>query len=430
MTDAVLAIPEVLRPIAPIYNWLLTWFMPWGLALLFLTSMMENWPVVGFVTPGVVMIAAAAFLGSAVGVSPVVVGIVAVAGSIAGVLSAYLLGKRLGLDGLRGLIRWWNGLGHMPRFLRMNVQFVDDLHEYFQTHGKKTALAAQFAYGVKAFIPPVAGAANMPFAGFFAGSLAGSALYTAILAFAGWFLQKNAHLATKILSGMGGVGSVVFVLLVVFVLWALRRIALRRQARKGQFVPLETMTDVFKAAGTGAGADFAPISRFVALPSTNDFLKDQIAAGALTRADGRRVVIAEEQSAGRGQFDRGWVSPAGGLYMSILVWPARTSRDWAQLSMLTVEALATALAWSGVEDLHIKHPNDLYLRDGKLAGVLLESDAAAGWVVIGIGLNVARVEGLPVGAAATNDIIGATTDKLARRFLDEFAEDYLSWNGQ
>ncbi|MDR1413005.1 MAG: DedA family protein [Actinomycetes bacterium] len=228
-------LPAVLKPIAPVYLWVAQNFVPWGLILLFFSSAMENWLIIGLLTPGEILIVAGAFIASDIGVSLGIVLGVSVAGSTAGILVAYLLGRKLGVEGLQKLLVAWNGLPRLPRFLKLNRHLVDDLGEYFATHGAVTSFTARFAYGVKAFIPPVAGAAGMnPFA-FMATSLLGGALYTTLLIVAGWFLQRNVRLATTILKGLSTFGSVILVALVIFALLILRRIALRRQSRKGRF---------------------------------------------------------------------------------------------------------------------------------------------------------------------------------------------------
>jgi len=122
--------------------------------------------------------------------------------------------------------------------------------------------------------------------------------------------------------------------------------------------------------------------------STNTLLKDLAARGA---AEGT-IVIAEEQTAGRGRMGRAWLSPGhSNLYLSLLLRPAIKPDQAFVLTM--VMALATI---DGVEKVSglgpmIKWPNDLYVDGRKLGGILTElsvRDRAVEHVVLGLGLNV------------------------------------------
>jgi len=104
------------------------------------------------------------------------------------------------------------------------------------------------------------------------------------------------------------------------------------------------------------------------------------------------VFLAETQTAGRGRFDRPWVSPKNNIYCS-LTW--RFKKKMSEISGLSVkigEALQLALKNYGVkENIHIKLPNDLFFENKKLAGILIETftlDATHCIAVIGFGLNV------------------------------------------
>jgi BirA family biotin operon repressor/biotin-[acetyl-CoA-carboxylase] ligase len=118
--------------------------------------------------------------------------------------------------------------------------------------------------------------------------------------------------------------------------------------------------------------------------STNDRLRELAADGASPFT----VVIAEEQTAGRGRGGRRWDSPPGhGLWMSVLLRPA--SAEAGRLAPLLV-GLAACRAFERVADglsPGLKWPNDVLLDTRKAAGVLCES-APDGAVVAGIGVNV------------------------------------------
>lgn len=137
--------------------------------------------------------------------------------------------------------------------------------------------------------------------------------------------------------------------------------------------------------------------------STNDEAKRLAEAGA---ASGQ-VVVAREQTRGRGRYGRTWASPPGNLYASVLLRPHCVLAETAQLSLVAGLALAEALERLGPPglELALKWPNDVLIRGAKTAGILLESGPSAGdgglWVVIGSGVNIAsHPEGVPYPATA------------------------------
>lgn len=117
------------------------------------------------------------------------------------------------------------------------------------------------------------------------------------------------------------------------------------------------------------------------------------------------LVIAEEQSAGRGRFGRKWVSPAGqNLYLTMLLRP-----DVARLRRLSIIApLAVCRAVEATTSLRpqIKWPNDVLIENRKLSGVLIESEFVGGeprYALVGIGLNVNfRTDDTEVASIATS----------------------------
>lgn len=140
------------------------------------------------------------------------------------------------------------------------------------------------------------------------------------------------------------------------------------------------------------------------------------------------VVVADEQTGGRGRLDRAWDSPPGGIWASVL---CRSDIPPAHAPVVTLAAAvaATEAAREVGVDARIKWPNDLLVptEDGekKLAGILTEMEGEAdrvSWVVVGIGINVCE-EGLPEGATG----LLAHTDKLDRRvFVQRLLERFDS----
>lgn len=117
---------------------------------------------------------------------------------------------------------------------------------------------------------------------------------------------------------------------------------------------------------------------------------DDARAAAEDGAPTGTVVIAEEQSRGRGTRGRSWVSPGGqNLYFTIVVRPSAARLQ--RLSILTAVAVANAV--EQVVNLYprIKWPNDLHLRGKKFVGILVESEWVGGrprFALVGIGINV------------------------------------------
>ena len=109
------------------------------------------------------------------------------------------------------------------------------------------------------------------------------------------------------------------------------------------------------------------------------------------RADGT-VVIAEEQTAGRGRMARPWSSTAGkGIWMSIIVRPALTPQQAPQLTLVAAVAVTRAIEeLTGIEPT-IKWPNDILVDGKKVTGILTELQADPDQVkavILGIGMNV------------------------------------------
>ena len=130
---------------------------------------------------------------------------------------------------------------------------------------------------------------------------------------------------------------------------------------------------------------------FPTVGSTNDIAAEIAAAGA---AEGV-VVLADRQTSGRGRRGRSWFSPASsGLYVSIVLRPARAEVDPARATALLTLAAGVALA-EAIEDasglrVELKWPNDLYIGRRKVGGILAETAGGApgSTVVLGYGINV------------------------------------------
>ncbi|HKD89755.1 MAG TPA: biotin--[acetyl-CoA-carboxylase] ligase [Streptosporangiaceae bacterium] len=164
-------------------------------------------------------------------------------------------------------------------------------------------------------------------------------------------------------------------------------------------------------------------------------------AAARSGAAAGTVLVAEEQTAGRGRLDRSWQSqPGASLTFSVLLRPSGVpagSLGW--LPLLTGVAMVSALrAQTGLE-ISLKWPNDVLAGPaggaaaggGKLAGILAEQTGEA--VVVGIGLNVSATESeLPAGPATSLLLAGAADpdrQAILIALLTELERWYLRWSG-
>ncbi|KUL69652.1 biotin--[acetyl-CoA-carboxylase] ligase [Streptomyces sp. NPDC001651] len=167
--------------------------------------------------------------------------------------------------------------------------------------------------------------------------------------------------------------------------------------------------------------------------STNTDLVDLATKG---EAGEGTVLIAEEQTAGKGRLDRDWTAPArSGLFFSVLLNPAGVPvTRWGWLPLLTGVAVATGLSRAAGVDTALKWPNDLLVTIGgeeRKAGGILAERAGDDGVVIGVGINVTlRADELPVPQAGSLALAGAVStdrDPLLRAVLRSLEEWYGRW---
>ncbi|MGE4802908.1 bifunctional biotin--[acetyl-CoA-carboxylase] ligase/biotin operon repressor BirA [Yersinia hibernica] len=139
---------------------------------------------------------------------------------------------------------------------------------------------------------------------------------------------------------------------------------------------------------------YLPAGQIAVLPvvdSTNQYLLDRI-----TELKSGDACVAEYQQAGRGRRGRQWRSPFGAnLYLS-MYWRLEQGPAAAMgLSLVVGIVMAEVLHKLGAEQVRVKWPNDLYLNDKKLAGILVELTGKTGdaaQLVIGAGINLSMRE--------------------------------------
>lgn len=165
--------------------------------------------------------------------------------------------------------------------------------------------------------------------------------------------------------------------------------------------------------------------------STNDVLLRRSASELHGRA-----VLAERQTAGKGQRGRNWRSPGGNIFLS-LGWRFETApHDLPALSLVVGICVCRALAEIGVTGHRVKHPNDILVNGAKLCGILVESRGGRKQrdTVTGIGVNVRldRAAEAAIDQPCTdlrrlvgdelpsrNAVVAKILDELLPRFQDE-----------
>lgn len=134
--------------------------------------------------------------------------------------------------------------------------------------------------------------------------------------------------------------------------------------------------------------------RLVVLQETTS-TNDAIAEMAADSAEGV-VVLAEQQTGGRGQYGRRWESAAGkGLWLSILLRPRLRVAHSSRLTDFLAEAIAATINEQFGIAASIKSPNDIYIVNRKVAGVLVEmrvEHSGSYCAIAGLGINVNHVQ--------------------------------------
>lgn len=172
------------------------------------------------------------------------------------------------------------------------------------------------------------------------------------------------------------------------------------------------------------------------IDSTNSELMRRARAGEMAPV----LLVAEQQTAGRGRLGRAWASNAGASLTFSLGLPL-APRDWAGLSL----AVGVSLAASLHPAVRLKWPNDLWLQGRKLAGILIET-ASAGptaerFAVVGVGINIAPrlAEGLATAPAWLQELhpgmdapraLGAVALPLVQALKAFEAEGFAAFRGR
>ena len=169
------------------------------------------------------------------------------------------------------------------------------------------------------------------------------------------------------------------------------------------------------------------IQRLDSIDSTNLEALRQAKAGA---PEGL-CIVAREQTKGRGRLDRSWQSPPdAGLYMSLILRPKFAMTAWPLLTLMAALAVCDSLMKACELRADIKWPNDLYVNDRKLCGILAETvETALGpAAVVGIGINLSS-EIVPLVQVEATSVESETgrrpdSDLVLNSLLNSMAERY------
>lgn len=139
------------------------------------------------------------------------------------------------------------------------------------------------------------------------------------------------------------------------------------------------------------------------------------------------VVLSEYQSAGRGRHGRVWLSPFAGQIIMSMYWRYNAVQSVsAGLSVALGIAAATALRDKGFSSVQLKWPNDLYLNERKLGGILLESTVNGQHIdiVAGIGINLIPSSGVDQPLACLGEIGNIARNELAAMLIQAWRHTF------
>ena len=161
----------------------------------------------------------------------------------------------------------------------------------------------------------------------------------------------------------------------------------------------------------------AKIIHLAQVNSTQTYLKEHF-----SQLPDQTIVYADTQTAGRGRYNRQWISQEGGLYFSVLLKPAQT-RFLANLTQLMAVSVCRAAEKYGVK-ANLKWPNDVQVNGQKLCGMLSEAVPVKNKIaalIIGVGVNIAQADLSQVGQPAVSlKALGVAVEK--ETFLHEIMQ--------
>jgi len=171
--------------------------------------------------------------------------------------------------------------------------------------------------------------------------------------------------------------------------------------------------------------------------STN-IVAREIASSRKIKAKEGTVIIADRQSTGKGRLGREWISPRGGLWFSILLFPTIDYPYLPLVTLMTAVAITRVIRNFYQINAKIKWPNDILIEGKKICGILTETSVFLDnmlWTIVGIGINVNNIintdvknlpEGILENSISLKEIAGKNISrkKLAGDIFNEFEKYY------
>jgi BirA family biotin operon repressor/biotin-[acetyl-CoA-carboxylase] ligase len=159
---------------------------------------------------------------------------------------------------------------------------------------------------------------------------------------------------------------------------------------------------------------------------------------AIDKAEEGTAVIAESQTLGKGRKGRSWLSPGdGGIYVSVILRPNIRPVNAVQIPLVVGVALVKAVRKITSLDARIKWPNDIYINNKKVCGILAEISCEVdriNHIIVGIGINAnTRIDTFPPDIQKTATSIAAEYGKeisradLLRVFFTELEDIYIDF---
>lgn len=169
-----------------------------------------------------------------------------------------------------------------------------------------------------------------------------------------------------------------------------------------------------------------------------DSTNDEALRLAKSRVNGNFVIIAKDQTKGRGTKGKSWESIIGNLHMSILLQSLVSIDRIKELSFLTAIVVREAILEcidkfkAPKVDIKLKWPNDVLIDGKKVSGILLESTNIQGinYAIIGVGVNtyfVPSTRSISATSLLSEGVVFKNPDSFLNIFMNQFQFHYFKW---
>jgi len=172
------------------------------------------------------------------------------------------------------------------------------------------------------------------------------------------------------------------------------------------------------------------IHYFQKVTSTNAIAKEE----AKKNAKAGTVIIADTQTRGHGRLNRKWISPKGGVWLSIILKPTIAAEETPIITLATSTAVANTIHRLHTLKTEVKWPNDVLVNGRKICGILTESSIEGEnikFIIVGVGINANfNLDVLPTDLRSTTTSLkqllreNVDLERLICVFLKEFEEHY------